>query len=52
MPISINVKNFIKDARFTAAELVNLENNIQSRQTTLKEAEIIATNFADTLEAG
>ncbi len=53
MPVLSNsVKILVKNARFTAAELVNLEMKIQSRQTSLKEAEIIATNYADTLEAG
>ncbi|MGB3654616.1 MAG: peptidoglycan-binding domain-containing protein [Rivularia sp. (in: cyanobacteria)] len=51
MPVSISVKNFVKNARFTASELVNLEKRIEGRQA-LKEAEIIATNYADTLEAG
>lgn len=50
--LSNNVKNFVKNARFNAAELVNLEKKIASRQTSLKAAEIIATNYADTLAAG
>lgn len=53
MPVlSIAIKSLVKNARFTASELVNLENKIERRQTSLKEAEIIATNYADTLEAG
>ncbi|MEL6462231.1 MAG: peptidoglycan-binding domain-containing protein [Cyanobacteria bacterium J06621_15] len=50
--LSNNVKIFVKNARFNAAELVNLEKKIARGQTNLKSAEIIATNFADTLEAG
>ena len=50
--LSNNVKNLVKNARFTVAELVNLEKKIERRQTNLKEAEIIATNYADALEAG
>ncbi|MGB3638980.1 MAG: peptidoglycan-binding domain-containing protein [Rivularia sp. (in: cyanobacteria)] len=50
--LSIAIKSLIKNARFTASELVNLEKKIERRQTSLKDAEIIATNYADTLEAG
>ena len=50
--LSNNVKSLVKNARFTVAELVNLEKRIKRRQTSLKEAEIIATNYAETLEAG
>ena len=50
--LSISVKNLVKNAQFTAAELVKLEKRIENRQVSLKEAEIIATNYLDTLEAG
>ena len=50
--LSIPVKNLVKNARFTAAEFANFEKKIASRQVSLKEAEIIAINYADTLEAG
>lgn len=50
--LSIHTSKLVKDARFTASELVNLEKKIQRGETSLKEAEIIAKNYADTLEAG
>ncbi|MEM9926873.1 MAG: peptidoglycan-binding domain-containing protein [Cyanobacteria bacterium P01_D01_bin.50] len=50
--LSISTKNLVKNALFTASELVNLEKKIERRQTSLGEAEIIAKNYADTLEAG
>ncbi|MDY6902091.1 MAG: peptidoglycan-binding domain-containing protein [Cyanobacteriota bacterium] len=50
--LSIPVKNLVKNARFTAAEFANFEKKIARRQVSLKEAEIIAINYADTLEAG
>jgi peptidoglycan hydrolase-like protein with peptidoglycan-binding domain len=53
MPVlSIPTKNFVKNAQLTASELAKLENKIERGQVSLKEAEIIATNYADTLEAG
>ncbi len=50
--LSISVKNLVKNAQFSASELVKLEQKIQRGQARLREAEILATNYADTLEAG
>ncbi|MBF2067369.1 MAG: peptidoglycan-binding protein [Calothrix sp. C42_A2020_038] len=53
MPVlSTPIQNLINNARFTAAELVELEKRIKAGQAKRQEAEAIATRYADTLEAG
>ncbi|MBD2465015.1 peptidoglycan-binding protein [Oscillatoria sp. FACHB-1407] len=42
----------INNARFTAADLVALRQAIRSRTATVEDAKTIATQYADTLEAG
>jgi Putative peptidoglycan binding domain len=53
MPVlSTPIENLIINARFTAAEMVELEKRIKAGQAKRQEAEAIATRYADTLEAG
>jgi hypothetical protein len=50
--LSTPIQNLITNARFTAAEMVELEKKVKAGQAKKEEAEAIATRYADTLEAG
>lgn len=50
--LSTPIESLIKNARFTAAEMVELERRVKAGQTNIKEAETIATLYTDTLEPG
>ncbi len=50
--LSAPLENLITNARFTAAEMAELENRVKSGQVTKQEVEIIATRYVDTLESG
>jgi Putative peptidoglycan binding domain len=46
------VKSLITNARFTASDLATLRKAIQTQQASVEDARAIATQYADTLEAG
>jgi hypothetical protein len=46
------VKNLVTNARFTASDLATLRKAIQARQANARDARAIATQYAETLEAG
>jgi hypothetical protein len=46
------VKNLVTNARFTASDLATLRKAIQARQADAGDARAIATQYAETLEAG
>jgi peptidoglycan hydrolase-like protein with peptidoglycan-binding domain len=46
------VKNLVTNARFTASDLATLRKAIQTRQASAADARAIATQYAETLEAG
>ncbi|MDJ0620730.1 MAG: peptidoglycan-binding domain-containing protein [Calothrix sp. MO_192.B10] len=50
--LSVPIKDLIINARFTAAEMVELEKQVKLGRVRKQEAEAIATRYADTLEAG
>lgn len=50
--LSTPIQNLITNARFTVAEMVELERRIKAGQTNRQEAEVIATRYADTIEPG
>ena len=53
MPVlSPSIGNLIKNAQFTASDLAALRKAIQTQQATVDDAKAIATQYADTLEAG
>lgn len=53
MPVlSAAVRNLINNAQFTASDLAALRKAIQTQQATVDDAKAIATQYADTLEAG
>jgi hypothetical protein len=53
MPLlSPAIKPLISNARFTASDFAALRKAIQSGQATAEDARILATQYADTLEAG
>lgn len=51
-PLSTPMNNLIANARFTAAEMVELEKQVKSGRVKKQEVEAIATNYVDTLESG
>jgi len=51
-PLSAPMNNLIANARFTAAEMVELEKQVKSGRVKKQEVEAIATNYVDTLESG
>jgi hypothetical protein len=46
------IKNLVSNARFTASDLATLRKAVQTGQASVEDAKTIATQYADTLEAG